>query len=312
MPDTILHRLELPNPFFEGRTNAYLIPAEPVTLIDCGIGTEDSFQALEQGLHRYGLAIADVRQIVLTHHHMDHFGQAWRVRELSGATVHVHRDDLVAVTRYNELLPEFIRLLHTLLERAGVPAVEVARVIALYQAGAGQLARSVAAEPFEEGTRLAAGGGTLEVIHTPGHTLGSICLRYGQFLFSGDHVLPGITPNIGSELSGTGLLRRYLTSLERVKQLQQPGLTVLPGHGEPFGDLAARADALLAHHERRERQLLDLVRGHGPSSIYELATRMFGRLEGYHIVLGAAEVWAHLEKLIEEGHVTQRDTRFST
>ena len=48
-----------------------------------------------------------------------------------------------------------------------------------------------------DGQRLPQEGGDLEVIHTPGHTMGSVCIRHPACLFSGDHVLPDISPNVG-------------------------------------------------------------------------------------------------------------------
>lgn len=310
MTEAGVHCLPLPNPFFEGRTNAYVLAADPVTLIDTGIGTDDSFCALEGGLRAHGLALTDIRQIVLTHHHMDHFGQARRLRDLTGARVFVHHEDRDAVTRYDESLPEAVERIRLLLRQAGTPVIDIETVATLFLVGASRLARSVPAEPLADGQRLVAGGGELEVIHTPGHTLGCICLRFGRFLFSGDHVLPGISPNIGSDAVGARLLQRYLASLEKIRARQTADLLVLPGHGEPFTDLRGRVDQLRDHHHRRERQLLDLISRHGPQTIHELATAMFGKLEGYHIVLGAAETWAHVEKLVEDGCATREGNLF--
>ncbi len=310
MTDALVHRIELPNPFFEGRTNAYVLTAEPLTLIDTGIGTDDAFCALEGGLRRHGLALADIKRVVLTHHHMDHFGQARRLRDLSGARVYVHEHDLDAVRRYEEGLPEVVARMRRLLGWAAAPAGDVDKVAALFLAGAGRLARSVPAEPLRDGDRLPAGDDFLEVIHTPGHTLGSVCLRYGRRLFTGDHVLPDVSPNIGSDVTGTRLLARYLASLERVKALQRHDLKVFPGHGDPFTDLRGRADALITHHARREQELLDLMRARAASTIYRLATDLFGTLEGFHLILGVAETWAHLEKLVEDGRAVQEGDRF--
>lgn len=310
MTEAPVHRIALPNPFFEGRTNAYVIVGDPLTLIDTGIGTDDAFCSLETGLRKLGLGLRDIRQIVLTHHHMDHFGQAYRLRDLSGAAVFIHEADHEIVTRYNETLPEYVDQLRLMLHRAGVPVNQVEHVVELFRSGAGRLARSVPATPLRDGQRVPVPGGELEVIHVPGHTLGCICLHYGRHLFSGDHVLPGITPNIGSEVTGSRLLTRYLDSLRRVRPLQTPDLNVLPGHGDPFPDLQGRVDALIAHHAKREDEMLALLRSTGPQTIHELATRMFGELRDYHIVLGAAETWAHLEKLIDEGRVTREGNQF--
>ena len=105
-----------------------------------------------------------------------------------------------------------------------------------------------------DGDRLSQGDGELEVFHTPGHTMGSLCFRYGNALFSGDHVLPKISPNVGGgDLRRQGMLRYYLDSLDRIAQLDHEDLTVSPGHGEPFQALRGRCEQLIGHHHHRLR-----------------------------------------------------------
>jgi glyoxylase-like metal-dependent hydrolase (beta-lactamase superfamily II) len=150
------------------------------------------------------------------------------------------------------------------------------------------------------------------VIHTPGHTQGSISLRYGNHLFSGDHVLPTISPNIGAgELRRSGMMRRFLDSLDRVAKLQADDLVVLPGHGKPFSNLAERCGQLRAHHEKRETAILEILRAGEPKTVYEVASTLWRKLPGYHLTLGTAEVNAHLEKSVEDGTVRNDNGRFS-
>ena len=120
-----------------------------------------------------------------------------------------------------------------------------------------RFARETPAEKLRDGQKLQVDGHDLEVIHTPGHTQGSICLRYGKSLFSGDHVLPTISPNIGAgEMRRSGMMQRFLDSLDRIARYEAEGVTVYPGHGGPFTNLAQRCEQLKSHHAEREQTIL--------------------------------------------------------
>jgi glyoxylase-like metal-dependent hydrolase (beta-lactamase superfamily II) len=144
----------------------------------------------------------------------------------------------------------------------------------------------------------------MEVIHTPGHTVGSICLQLENHLFTGDHVLPGYTPNIGgADIEYNGLLGKYIKSLERIASFDRPGLTVLPGHHEPVTELTGHVQKTIAHHEQRESQILNLLAGGGVRTVYEIAIKMFGTMHDFHLVLGTGEVNTHLELLLDKNLV---------
>jgi glyoxylase-like metal-dependent hydrolase (beta-lactamase superfamily II) len=159
-----------------------------------------------------------------------------------------------------------------------------------------------------DGQQLEFERGTLEVLHTPGHTIGSVCLRFFDRLFTGDHVLPNISPNIGGgDLRHHGLLGHFFASLDRIGQLE-PGLLALPGHGEPFATLGPRCAALRLHHEERLEQIRRIVADR-PLTVYELAVRLFGQMDDLHLVLGCAEAYAHLEWLVQQGELPPPDER---
>jgi glyoxylase-like metal-dependent hydrolase (beta-lactamase superfamily II) len=301
----------IPNPMFEGLINLYVIAGDPLTLIDTGIGTPEALAALEQGLASHGLSIEAVEQVVLTHKHADHIGLAAEISQRSGARVFVHEDDWDGVANLDARHAEFIPLVCQRLRSFNTPESDVESLSKFLNHGK-RFARQTPAERLQDGQKLSVDGRDLEVLHTPGHTQGSICLRYGRYLFSGDHVLPTITPNIGAgELRRSGMMTRFLNSLDRVAALQSDDLIVLPGHGSQFTNLAGRVAELKSHHQEREDAILEILRRGGPMTVYETAKSLWAKLPGYHLVLGTSEVNSHLEKSLAENQVRQENGRFA-
>jgi hydroxyacylglutathione hydrolase len=302
--------LRIPNPFVEGRNRVYVLGTDPLTLVDTGIATERAYRALVEGLRENGRSIADVGRIILTHKHIDHIGNAWRIQRQTGAEILIHEAELAAI---RDVDPDGRRYADLVRERLGAWNVPRAAAEALTAAAGPRTWEIEPATPtaLVDGQRIDLGGAgpDLEVIHTPGHTIGSVCLRWGRTLFSGDHVLPDISPNVGGgDLRHRGLLRHYLSSLERAARLADGLDRVLPGHGDPFDDLAGRCHALIEHHRARLGRIVELLRLEPGLTVHGLAVRLFGAMEGFHLVLGCAEAQAHLEVLAEDGRVTEDGT----
>jgi glyoxylase-like metal-dependent hydrolase (beta-lactamase superfamily II) len=149
---------------------------------------------------------------------------------------------------------------------------------------------------LDGGERFDAGGRTWEVVHTPGHSPGHVCLWDAQsrLLCSGDHLLQVVSPPVTFERGfETDPMGSYLASLERVRDLA-PDL-VLPGHGTPFRDGARRAEAIAAGKRRRLDQVRDLVAAR-ERTVPELTADLFGsaRLTGAQRHFAMAEILAYL------------------
>src|SRR5207237_8181903 len=121
--------ISLPTPFYTGPVNVYLIPEDPVTLIDTGPKTKEATDVLRSGLQSAGVAFADLRRIVLTHAHEDHCGLARALRdEAKDAEVLVHGWETghrVGRLEYEEH--------RQLLVRAGVPTEEIKYMQRMYE-----------------------------------------------------------------------------------------------------------------------------------------------------------------------------------
>jgi glyoxylase-like metal-dependent hydrolase (beta-lactamase superfamily II) len=306
----VIH-IPIPNPMFEGALNVYVIAGDPLTLVDTGLGTPEALAALEEELAKHSLRLDDVRQVLLTHKHADHIGLAADIQERSGATVYIHEDDWPGVADLDQRHEEYLPLVIRRLQQAQVPEAEIEKLRKFLGPGK-RWARQTPAEKLRDGDTFTISGQTLEVIHTPGHTQGCACFRYGRHLFTGDHVLPTISPNIGAgELRRTGMVQRYLDALDRIATYQTDGLVALPGHGGAFSNLAERCGQLKQHHLDREEKILSvLAEGDSPKSVYEIAQQLWAKLPGFHIVLGIAEVTSHLEKAQADQRVVEEGGRY--
>jgi len=98
------------------------------------------------------------------------------------------------------------------------------------------------------------------VIETPGHSPGHCCLYEPnkRILFSGDHLLREITPNVSLWSEEVDVLNLYLTNLKRFTELEVK--VVLPGHGDPFSEFEKRIYELERHHAERCDEILNLVK----------------------------------------------------
>jgi glyoxylase-like metal-dependent hydrolase (beta-lactamase superfamily II) len=308
-------KFTVPIPFPLRTVNMYaLAGSDGWTLVDTGMGIPEARAAFTTALHEAGLDIAGLRSIVLTHHHPDHVGLSGELQEQSGAKVYMHPIDEAAIqVIWAGTMPEKFGRVSRFLLQHGLPQTDLwfSQVDPKVMRDIIRVPPHEAITPVEDGQYIDLEGERYHVIWTPGHSDGHICLfrqRDGVFL-AGDHVLPRITPNIGlySQYDRANPLGDYLHSLRKVSTL--PATIVLPGHGEPFKDLAARVEEIIAHHAQREMEILALLDGQ-PQHAYQLAMQLFGqRLKSNEARrMGVAETLSHLEYLRYNGQVEQHKT----
>ena len=306
-----IHRLSMPVPFADagGPVNAYAIQdgRGGVLFFDSGIGTPDGVAALHAGADAAGLDLRRCTQVVVSHGHVDHFGNAQLLAELSGAPVRLHPGDTEKVV--GEDVWETRAPVYTaFLRRQGVAEDQLPRLVAIGR-HSGKYSRRVdpaRVKALTEGEQLRAGKMKLDVLHLPGHTPGLVCLWDAEhrLLFADDHLLARTSPNPFLELVDERTTRRalvqYLHSIARVRALDVEW--VLPGHGAPFQGHRAAIDSLLRFYDRRQEKLLQALAS-GPRTPVELSLELFGPQEGARLYLTLSEVVGNLEVLEAAGRV---------
>lgn len=302
-----VHRVELPLPFSLGSINVYFVETRSGhLLIDCGMDTPECFDALDRARADLGIGWSGVTNVVLTHMHPDHMGLAPRVLALSGAKLAMHPRDmeLLATLAGDSAKPDWG---HLAMLRAGVPEDLIGRVERAFVNVRRSFRELQPDVLLRGGERISASHGDLEIIWTPGHSPGHICLYQttSRALFAGDHMLERISPNIGW-LPEADPLHDYLQSLKSLAGFEID--LILPSHGEPFSghrDWIARA---LEHHEERCRTVLSLL-GENALTAHELTLKMWDReLSSFDYRFAVFEVLAHLEYLYNREEVgTFRD-----
>ena len=296
--------------------NVYVVcGVEGAILIDTGWNTPEAFSALEFGLKGHGIAWKDIKQIVVTHIHPDHYGLAKKIREYSGAAVAMHRIEAGLIEprylNFGNLLEELGRELHS----NGVPSAELP---GLEDASLWMNEFVLPLMPdveLDNGDSISNGTFEFEVMLTPGHSAGHICLYEARrkLLFSGDHILFEITPNVSCHpQSGDNPLGDYLRSLQTVEGLKAN--LVFPGHGPVFNSLKIRVEQIRSHHGRREGVILNAASDE-PKTAYQIAAEIpwipdqggvgFDDLEGMDRRLAIMETIAHLRLLLSEGRVRE-------
>jgi glyoxylase-like metal-dependent hydrolase (beta-lactamase superfamily II) len=150
----------------------------------------------------------------------------------------------------------------------------------------------------------------LHVVPTPGHTKGHVVFLDEQrgLMFSGDHVLPHITPSIGFELAEPGgrPLADYLDSLRLMTRYADARL--LPAHGPVSDSAHTRVAELLAHHDDRLAKSLTVL-GEDTLDAHAVARKLgwtrravpFGDLNAFNQMLAVNETAAHLDVLVLRG-----------
>jgi glyoxylase-like metal-dependent hydrolase (beta-lactamase superfamily II) len=299
----------------EGENSTYVLPDRGL-VVDPGPPGDGPWTTLTAGLHEAGLSVGAVETVFVTHWHADHAGLAPRLAAAADATLAIGAADAPLVGDYAAERSRRVDRDARRLREWGVPDPIVEAV----RAGddPSPMPDTCPVRAVADGATV--GGGT--VVATPGHTAGHAALAFDdpRVLFVGDAVLPQYTPNVGgSDTRLDAPLATYLDTLERLRAVEAPSPTALPGHGAAV-EVTARVATIRAHHADRVRAVVGaLPRANGASRTSEdgevvpdgrdaagrtpwtVARALFGEMRGIHAKMGAGEAAAHLRHAADRG-----------
>ncbi|MBJ6362017.1 MBL fold metallo-hydrolase [Paenibacillus sp. GCM10012307] len=301
-------QVKVPLPFSLRWVNSYLIPEinGGYALIDPGLHTAEAKSVWEWAFARYGISTTDVKRIVLTHQHPDHYGLAGWFQERSGAPVLMSAlSHEYAVRMWGEdksMSQAWVRLF----ARHGLPGDLLTQLEPHLESFVSQVSPQpeVTYLPLE-GT-ISLGGREWEIVHTPGHASGHLCFynRELRYMLCGDQVLPDITPNV-SVIPGDPDRNPLLSFLNSLKRLSRYEVEMaFPGHRNPFPNFAERLMDLNGHHVGRLAELEGWLEQ--PQQAYALCARMFGKRTQnniHQLRFAMSETLAHLFYLEEAGRI---------
>jgi glyoxylase-like metal-dependent hydrolase (beta-lactamase superfamily II) len=256
-------------------TNSYVLGNPAVAVLDPG--PDDPAH-----LDRLRAAVPELRFVFVTHTHRDHSCGARALAEAAGVPI-------VGLPPPSDGLQDM----------SCAPTVE-ARHDTVFElngraghVGNAQLPPHAIQSPNP--TRLRA-------IHTPGHASNHVCflLEEEGLLFSGDHVLDGVTPVI---LPPDGDMGAYLSSLELLKRYAPRAIA--PGHGRVLGEPIRVIDGVIAHRGRREAKVLAVLGAAGRGEIDELLPKVYDDVKSELLPIARYSLEAHLIKLEREGRAVR-------
>jgi glyoxylase-like metal-dependent hydrolase (beta-lactamase superfamily II) len=308
-----IHCLAIPTPFAVGRVNCYLIEDEPLTLLDAGPNSATSLMALEAAMSEHGRRVEDLERIVVTHQHIDHIGLLDILAKRSGAEVCTLDRLAPWLASYKQEMEANDSFSAQIMLRNGIPQDVVYALRAVSASFRGWGAAAQVTSPLAEGELLQFASRAWRVLYRPGHSPSDTVFfdEASGELFGGDHLIKHISSNplISRPLEGEmgerpRALMSYMDSLRKTRAMELE--VVYAGHGEPVEDHRTLIDERMGMHERRANRLYALI-AERPRNAYEMAQEMWGNVAVTQAFLTLSEVLGHVDVLIEEGRVSERE-----
>lgn len=309
LPDIFKVEIPLPqNPLKS--INSYIIKSpERNLIIDTGMNREECKTAIIQALAKLEIDL-DKTDFFVTHLHSDHYGLVSHLAS-DKSQIYISAEAI----KYDEHFAD----ISTFGQASGFPEANINKAISSHF-GKKYAAKTILNYVEVKGDDLIkVGNYCFRCIWTPGHTKGHMCLYEPthKVLFSGDHLLDEITPNLSLSLPEQGNpLKDYLSSLDKVYELEID--LVLPGHRNIFTDYKRRISEIKHHHELRLNEIL-IILEKSPGSAYFVASKMvwgtnYSSWESFPVQqkwFATGEANSHLKYLEEKGEIQKQKDKQS-
>ena len=275
-------------------------------LLDTGGHDAGSTQELVRGLeaireqHGEAWSWEALSRVVISHVHPDHLAGLPFVQTLTAAPTAAHALDVATIRGPEAARDAALPRTEALLTWAGIDGEYAARF--RNRARNLTLPRAARIDTVLHGGELL--DGHLEVIHTPGHAGGHICLRLHDTLLCADHLLPHNSPPLMPERAHVGGgLANYLASLERIEALE--GVTLaLGGHGGPMPDWRGRIRQLRERYQGKVQAVLDATGQ--PVTVHDLTLKLYPKISRVQALLLLDQTGALAEYLTAQGQLHEQ------
>ena len=292
--------------------NSYVIrDSGEALIVDTGFNRPECRAVLWDGLEKLQVDLTHA-SLFLTHLHSDHIGLVQDFID-RGCPIYMNEIDhrYFCESAAGDVWP----YMENLFRMEGFPAEELAMQATHNQGRRYAPDQAFEARPVRDGDTLRVGRLRFRCIHTPGHTPGNMVLYLPEerLLFSGDHILFDITPNISVWKNVPHSLADYLASLKKVQAL--PVRRTFPAHRGGERDVHERIAEILEHHAQRLEEIQAVVRRSPGADAHTIASKIRWSARGtpwtqfppHQKWFAVGETMAHLYYLADTGAV-RRET----
>ncbi|MEH7253166.1 MBL fold metallo-hydrolase [Neobacillus niacini] len=306
-----IHKFILPTPFLVGEVNAYLIEGETLTLVDTGPNTEEAWKSFLFQLNKAGFSLDDIGQIIITHHHVDHYGSVDRIIKKRDIPVLGHPRSQLWVSRdviFTKYCYDFFSLFY---EQMGVPGDKLDSYTK-YKNNLEQYSCEIKLSGYLTEGMSIPGLSDWVIYETPGHAQSHLVLyrKTDGILLAGDHIIKKISSNAMIEPPDQGKSNRpkpliqYRQSLKKCSNLDVS--YTFSGHGEDVVNLSPLIDIRIKKQNYRAEKIRTLL-SEEPQTPFQICQKMFPSVYEEQLPLTMSEVIGHIDLLIEEEKIISKN-----
>jgi glyoxylase-like metal-dependent hydrolase (beta-lactamase superfamily II) len=289
-----------------------------IILIDAGFNSPAWKKIFLQEINSIGLNIEDIDVCIITHNHLDHIGLIQEFKQKNPNLKIVMHNITNKILEWEtdksnteEIEKEAIRI-SIEMKNYGLSEEERLRIVQFFTYWPKLRKYESPDEIVHDGDKLL---NDLEIIWTPGHSFGHICVfdAKRKYIFSGDHILSRITPHIGNfiipdfladeyaDYNFKNVLDQYLQSLDRIDKLNPK--IIFPGHQDIIYNPHERIKAIKEHHKNRLNDISNLIKNN-PLTPRRISQIHFGEdLDEINSYMALSEVLGHLFYLEDRGKI---------